>query len=540
LSDAAVKLLVKGREKDEGAVVDELGALGVVRAEGCETVDDELLNFVMSKVPLGVKRVELRRCAAVAELPALHATTSEVILDSVPLLRLCPSLPAGSSAAALTHLTLTRGKLTNESFTSLSPSCWPSLLELRVESQALTSASAVLAALVGAAAPSSSKQPTLRTLSLSHNPLGTDGGDDDLQLLEGFPSLVEVSLASAGLSSIPFALLELPRLKVVQLQGNDLLTRSKDRQVAKFGKVVAKAKSPKEILKWLRSNDPRDDEHRSRTKAELRRAAAREEKAARAAARVVVTVPATPDEVHTIVAGVGTDLTRPHLVACLVDGLDLADPEVFRYFIDVQTAIHSAEGDRRRAAALGVHDASALRWPLSYEAQDRRDVRLIPLREELQVLGPKTPMTGDAFETALINSGDSSMISYLGLIASKPWACVVDAEGVALSVPPVMNSAHTRVTHATTQILLEVTSDRSMEAAESVGATFLHRLSVDLQQQIRVQQIVVTSSEDGRQLSRFPSPQVVQTILGRTDVEPQFQRAEKDDDDDDDDDDESW
>lgn len=141
-----------------------------------------------------------------------------------------------------------------------------------------------------------------------------------------------------------------------------------------------------------------------------------------------------------------------------LDGRSLAQ------LIAMQEDLHDGIGRRRRKASIGLHDAGPVRFPLSYTAA-RRGHRFVPL-------GGKKEMTVDE-----VLAGTPVGAEYGSLLAGHSRVPVVlDASGLTLSLPPVINGEATALKESTADILVEVTgTDRTAcEDALSVAARTLH------------------------------------------------------------------
>ena len=153
---------------------------------------------------------------------------------------------------------------------------------------------------------------------------------------------------------------------------------------------------------------------------------------------------------------------RPHLGSAVVRGLSL-DEEAIVSLMGLQEALHWAVGRGRRKVAIGLHDLARVRPPFRYLASPR-DRRFVPLdfeeamsMEEMLERHPK----GRAFAH---------------LVADAPrFPLIVDADDQVLSFPPIINGELTRVSTATTDVLLDCTGTdrRAVETATTILCTAL-------------------------------------------------------------------
>ncbi len=134
---------------------------------------------------------------------------------------------------------------------------------------------------------------------------------------------------------------------------------------------------------------------------------------------------------------------RPYAIAAFARGLKF-DSASTAELMQVQEKLVLTHGRRRKKVAVGIHDAGKVEPPFSYEAVSG-DYEFVPLgwRE-------KAPINR-------ILKEHEKGVEYAHCFAgSEVYPLFKDAEGV-LSLPPVINSARTAVTPATTDLLLDVT-----------------------------------------------------------------------------------
>jgi phenylalanyl-tRNA synthetase beta chain len=136
---------------------------------------------------------------------------------------------------------------------------------------------------------------------------------------------------------------------------------------------------------------------------------------------------------------------RPFITCVVARGLRLDDEDV-RQIISLQEDLHNGLGRRRRVVAIGLHDMSAVTPPLSYRAVDE-SFHFVPLggAGELSV-GKILDDTGEGRAYRSVFKGHG------------PYPVIVDAKGVVLSFPPIINGEATRVTSKTRDIFVDVTS----------------------------------------------------------------------------------
>ncbi|KAF6255538.1 hypothetical protein COO60DRAFT_1702781 [Scenedesmus sp. NREL 46B-D3] len=299
-----------------------------------------------------------------------------------------------------------------------------------------------------------------------------------------------------------------PKLKSLQLEGNPFDDK-------KMPKVLKEGRLKNIITHIKKHGAPPSKESEAEVAAAMSKLALA---AAAAAARSYKLRPVEKDSqldvhVHPEVKGV-----RPHLVCAVLHGVNFAAlPGVYETFIALQTSIHESPlCNKRAAAAIGTHDLGKLQLPLQYEALPPADVKFVPLARDKDAAAAAAGAGGeataeDAAAAAAAASrfqpgqevtadqlpqyfaGDRSMLKYLSYIQDRPskaaplYAVLRDSAQAVLSVSPVINAEHCRVTPATQQlgalqgaieaqkVLVEVSSSDSLEVAQKVAHEFLEQ-----------------------------------------------------------------
>lgn len=125
------------------------------------------------------------------------------------------------------------------------------------------------------------------------------------------------------------------------------------------------------------------------------------------------------------------------------------DQTSMRAFLNLQEKLHDTFCRERKYASIGTHDLDTLTPPLFYKAMDPKDILFVPLFQT-------ETMDGHQMMKAL---EDSRLKEYLHLIRDSPaYPVVIDSKGVVGSVPPIINSEHSKLSENTKNILIEITA----------------------------------------------------------------------------------
>ncbi|TGZ55489.1 hypothetical protein CRM22_010398 [Opisthorchis felineus] len=144
-----------------------------------------------------------------------------------------------------------------------------------------------------------------------------------------------------------------------------------------------------------------------------------------------------------------TQSIRPFVVAALLRNVKL-DEASFNSLIDLQEKLHQNICRKRSLVAIGTHDFDSLSPPFVYDAKPPEEIRFIPLNKTQAYTAP---------ELMELYSTDSHLKPYLPIIQDKPmYPVITDANGTVLSMPPIINGEHSRVTLKTRNIFIEATA----------------------------------------------------------------------------------
>jgi phenylalanyl-tRNA synthetase beta chain len=135
---------------------------------------------------------------------------------------------------------------------------------------------------------------------------------------------------------------------------------------------------------------------------------------------------------------------RPHTVCVVVKNLQLNDERV-KTIIALQEKLHATLGRKRQRGAIGLYPLEKITWPIQYTADAPDEISFIPLEATEKMTAREL----------LANHPTGKQYAHL-LADAKEYPYFVDAAGLVLSVPPIINSETTgRVTPQTTEIFIE-------------------------------------------------------------------------------------
>ncbi len=156
---------------------------------------------------------------------------------------------------------------------------------------------------------------------------------------------------------------------------------------------------------------------------------------------------------------------RPLTVCAVVRGLKI-NTNVLSQMIQLQEKIVTTFGKNRKEVAIGVYDMHKIRSPIKYTTVGRTEIKFVPLDFEREL----TP------QEIIEKHPKGKEFGHLLKDAARIPA-FIDSENNVLSIPPIINSAHTgKVTEQTNDVFIECSGFdmKLLKTALNVMVTALH------------------------------------------------------------------
>ncbi|KAJ2491631.1 phenylalanine--tRNA ligase subunit beta [Coemansia sp. RSA 2050] len=151
-----------------------------------------------------------------------------------------------------------------------------------------------------------------------------------------------------------------------------------------------------------------------------------------------------------IVVSKECEQVRPFVVGAVLRGVKLT-PERYQSFIDLQDKLHNNLCGKRKLVSIGTHDLDTVQGPFTYEARRPEDIKFVPLNQ--------TEMMDGRRVMEFYGAGDSPIRKFLDIIRESPvYPVFYDANGTVMSLPPIINSDHSKITLDTRNIFIEITA----------------------------------------------------------------------------------
>ncbi|RDB22803.1 Phenylalanine--tRNA ligase beta subunit [Hypsizygus marmoreus] len=159
--------------------------------------------------------------------------------------------------------------------------------------------------------------------------------------------------------------------------------------------------------------------------------------------------PGGESELLTVTVSPETKKIRP-LFACAILRNIKFTPRSYASFIDLQDKLHQNICRRRQLVAIGTHDLDTLKPPFRYEARPPKDIKFTPLNKD-------KAYTADELMT--VYESDKHLSKYLPIIRDSPvYPIIYDSVDQVLSMPPIINSEHSKITLNTRNVFIDVTA----------------------------------------------------------------------------------
>lgn len=162
-----------------------------------------------------------------------------------------------------------------------------------------------------------------------------------------------------------------------------------------------------------------------------------------------------------------TSKIRPYVVCAVLR--DIAFDEVsYQSFLDLQAKLHDNICRDRKLVAIGTHDLDTIEGPFTYDARDPKDIQFVPLV-------PKGNKTYDAKSLLEFYRDDKATEAAEGqgrtlkpytdiIFESEVYPVITDAKDRVLSLPPIINGDHSKMSRHTKNVFVECTATDETKA----------------------------------------------------------------------------
>ncbi|KAL1123038.1 hypothetical protein AAG570_002126 [Ranatra chinensis] len=159
--------------------------------------------------------------------------------------------------------------------------------------------------------------------------------------------------------------------------------------------------------------------------------------------------PSDPKALQRLIIKPETKKIRPYAVCAILRDITFTE-DSYASFIDLQDKLHHNLGRKRTLVAIGTHDLDTIQGPFVYDALPPDQIKFQPLNQDREYT---------AIELMDLYSNHTQLKQYLPIIKDSPvYPIIKDADGVVLSMPPIINGHHSRISVNTKNVFIEITA----------------------------------------------------------------------------------
>jgi phenylalanyl-tRNA synthetase beta chain len=176
---------------------------------------------------------------------------------------------------------------------------------------------------------------------------------------------------------------------------------------------------------------------------------------------------------------------RQYCVAAVLRDITFTK-ESYDSFIDLQDKLHHNICRKRTLVSIGTHDLDTIKGPFVYTAKPPKDIKFKALNQQKECT---------AVELMELYKNDLHLKHFLHIIEDKPvYPVIYDQNGIVLSMPPIINGDHSKITLGTKNVFIEVTAT-DLKKAKVVLDILTTCFSCYCKDQFTIELVEVTDAE---------------------------------------------
>lgn len=181
-----------------------------------------------------------------------------------------------------------------------------------------------------------------------------------------------------------------------------------------------------------------------------------------------------------------TESIRPYAGAAILRNVKFTQT-AYDSFIALQDKLHTNLCRNRTLVAIGTHDLDTIKGPFTYEALKPEEIKFAPLNQTKVM---------DGNELMEFYEKDRHLSKYLHIIRDSPvYPVILDSERTVCSLPPIINSNHSKVSVDTKNVFIEVTGTDKTKT-EIVIQTMVAMFSVYCSEPFEIEPIEIVSEHN--------------------------------------------
>lgn len=156
-----------------------------------------------------------------------------------------------------------------------------------------------------------------------------------------------------------------------------------------------------------------------------------------------------PQDMITVQVEPETAQIRPFFAGAVLRNVKFT-PERYNSFIDLQDKLHQNLARQRTLVAIGTHDLDTIEAPFVYKALPPNQFRFAPLNRTEEY-------TGEGLME--LYEKERHLARYLHIIRDSPvFPIIFDKKDRVLSMPPIINSNHSKISLETRNVFIDTTA----------------------------------------------------------------------------------
>uniref|UniRef100_A0A0K8TNN3 Phenylalanine--tRNA ligase beta subunit n=1 Tax=Tabanus bromius TaxID=304241 RepID=A0A0K8TNN3_TABBR len=176
---------------------------------------------------------------------------------------------------------------------------------------------------------------------------------------------------------------------------------------------------------------------------------------------------------------------RPYVVAAVLRNITFTEKS-YASFIELQEKLHNNLCRRRTLVAIGAHDLDTIRGPFTYDAKLPEEICFKPLNQTKEYNGK---------EIMELYANHAQLKQYVPIIRDfEIYPVISDSNGVVLSLPPIINGDHSKISLKTTNVFIECTAT-DLHKAQVVLETLCCMFSVYCAEKYSAEQCTVIGAD---------------------------------------------
>lgn len=153
-----------------------------------------------------------------------------------------------------------------------------------------------------------------------------------------------------------------------------------------------------------------------------------------------------------------TEQVRPYATAAILRNFKFTEKN-YASFIALQDKLHSNLCRNRSLVAIGTHNLDSIQGPFYYKGLAPKEINFIPLNQTKKFNGE------ELIEFYKTPEQKNNIGRFVHIIENSPvYPVILDSNDVVCSLPPLINSEHSKINLETKNIFIEITANDKTKA----------------------------------------------------------------------------